>query len=81
VVDPAPLSLLLLALLPLLPLPASPPRAGTTGDDLPWDELRAYAAAGGAVAVSANFSAGVPLLLAMLGACEGRLPQVRAGGG
>jgi 4-hydroxy-tetrahydrodipicolinate reductase len=46
---------------------------GTTGD-LPMDAIRAYATKA-PVAISANFSAGVPLVLSMLGACKTGLPN------
>ncbi len=61
----------------LLSTPSYILSSGTTGEGLPWDSIRAYAAAGGAVAVSANFSVGVPLLLGMLATAQGQLPQVR----
>lgn len=46
---------------------------GTTGD-LPMDAIRAYAAKA-PVAISANFSAGIPLVLSMLESCKTGLPS------
>ena len=46
---------------------------GTTGADLPWDAIKAYAATA-PVVVSANFSVGVPLVLGMIS-------SIKSGGG
>lgn len=63
----------LVAALSAAPAPL-PLVVGTTGADLPWDALRAYAAKA-PVVVSANFSVGVPLVLGMLGSVKGALPE------
>jgi 4-hydroxy-tetrahydrodipicolinate reductase len=61
----------LAALLPRLS--GQPLVTGTTGD-LPWDALQAYSASAPVVVVP-NFSAGVPLLLELVQAAVGALPD------